>query len=81
MIHIKTTYKEIGITFYKIGKCSICGKSMKRQKRFTQTINPFNKNKNGYIKSSDEIYAEVRIEGEKWKKEPMIHDMCKGNNK
>jgi hypothetical protein len=52
----RTVYEKVELRFYKNGKCSICSKPMKRQTTFYQTLNPFNKNKNGSIKTRQEIY-------------------------
>lgn len=59
-----TTYKytPVKLTHTYSGKCSMCGKITKRQVTFEQTINPWNKNKNGIIKTEQEIYRELRAE-------------------
>jgi len=46
-----------------------------RKKHFSQTLNPFNKNKDGIIKSVDEIRAELAEERDKWKDQGVWHPM------
>lgn len=56
---MRTMFGEIGIGGRKRFKCS-CGRRVSRQKRFWQRLNPFNKNKDGSVKTQDEILAECR---------------------
>lgn len=44
------------------------GVRKKRQKTFYQTINPFNVNAEGLVKTRQEIMKELIAEGEAWKK-------------
>ena len=74
---IKTTnYNEVGFRHTKSGKCSVCGKQASRTKHFYQTINPFNKDKDGNIKDGGQIWKELDIECKRWQKEPVIHARC-----
>ena len=67
------TFEPVKLRASKIGKC-LCGKTLKRAYTFEQTINPFNRNKQtGLIKTWQEIRAELKIEAEKWEKEPCRH--------
>lgn len=43
------------------------GKRKRKQKKFSQTINPFNKNKDGLPKTKKEILIELKDRIEKWK--------------
>ena len=52
-----------GIT--KTGKCK-CGKKLLRSKTFEQTISPFNKNKEGTLKTRFEIVEELIKEAHSW---------------
>lgn len=47
-------------------KCRECGKRFRRSMTFTQTINPFNKNAVGQLKTYAEILAELKVEGAAW---------------
>lgn len=42
------------------------GKRRKRSRSFSQTINPFNKKKDGSVKSRQDIIEELLIERNKW---------------
>jgi hypothetical protein len=56
--------------------CTICGRKMTRAKTFWQTLNPFNKNADGDVKSREEIYRELKAEADAWKSQPETHWMC-----
>jgi hypothetical protein len=73
---MRETYSEIGYTFEKSGKCSVCGKRRKRSKRFWQTYNPYNKRADGEIKTPEEIRDEVVAEGKAWQSAPMVCASC-----
>ena len=45
------------------------GKKRQETRKFFQTINPFNKNTNGMMKSHDEIYVEICAQRDAWLKE------------
>jgi hypothetical protein len=55
-------------------KCRTCGKRFTRSRTFTQTINPFNRNADGQVKTRSEIYTELRAEAEAWQPD----DLCTG---
>jgi len=71
------TFDEISLTGVKNVKCSGCGKKLKRQQRFFQTLNPFNKDKNGMVKSKHQIYTELEEDIKKWEVEP---EKCRNCN-
>lgn len=59
-------YQEVGVKATKKGKCG-CGKMRTRTMSFTQTLNPFNKNKEtGELKTREEILEEVKKERDEW---------------
>lgn len=43
-----------------------CGKKLTRQTTLSQTINPFNKNPDGSIKTRADIWQALRAEAETW---------------
>lgn len=69
-----TTFHEIGLTARKRFTCA-CGRQLTRQKRFYQTLNPFNL-KDGRPKNQGEILVECRAEAGAWTKttEPCWHE-------
>jgi len=56
-------------TTMKFEKVSIDAFRGSKKKTFFQTISPFNKNKDGKIKTRDEILVELRKEIQDWIKE------------
>lgn len=57
--------------------CPDCGKKVKRQTTFEQTLNPWNKNAAGEPKSVPEIREELRVEAEAWEAEPVQCKACR----
>jgi hypothetical protein len=60
----------------RTGKCTVCGKAATRSTTFQQTLNPFNKNTDGTIKSARAIYRELEAEATAWSAEPPTHVKC-----
>ncbi len=71
-----TTYDEVSLTGSKYGKCAVCGKQATKQKKFYQTLNPYNQNSDGSLKSREDIYRELRVTIKTWRKEPVCHAEC-----
>jgi hypothetical protein len=42
------------------------GRRRQKTEKFYQTVNPFNKNKDGSLKTREQIYKEVCQERDKW---------------
>lgn len=61
-------YEEVGRKATKKAVC-LCGKKRTRTQMFSQTISPFNKNKDGSLKDRYQIMEEVRVEIEEWMKD------------
>ena len=74
-----TTYifQEVSVYGEKTAKCPKCGKYYKRKEKFWATINPWNVNKDGVMKSWDEVYQDVMNERAKWLEEPIEPHNCK----
>jgi hypothetical protein len=73
---MKVTFAVVKFWSDKSGKCTVCGKRCSRTKEFYQTVNPFNKNAAGEVKTRDEIYSELVITAKTWRKEPITHAKC-----
>lgn len=56
--------------------CTVCGKKVRRQRTFSQTLNPFNKNAAGLPKTEVEIARELVAKAEAWQGEPETHPKC-----
>lgn len=63
-----TTYRfeEIKQKAQKRVPCDECGKKVNRQRTFSQTVNPFNKNADGDPKTEWEISEELRAQVTEW---------------
>jgi hypothetical protein len=67
-----TTYRFVEVAWptSKRLSCSSCGKKIRRQTTFSQTLNPFNRNAEGQPKTRQEILAELRTEAAEWEQTP-----------
>lgn len=70
-------FEEVKRIASKSGICTVCGKQATLSEKFTQTINPFNKNEKGLQKTRDEIVSELVLEMAEWRALPVIHRKCK----
>jgi transcriptional regulator NrdR family protein len=60
------TFQEVKHREARRLKCRTCGKRFTRSQTFTQTINPFNKNANGQVKTYREVLRDVVAKGAAW---------------
>jgi hypothetical protein len=60
------------------GVCPVCGKKGSRSSgtSFSQTINPFNRNAKGQVKTYSEIMDELRPKARAWEAEQFYHVKC-----
>jgi hypothetical protein len=61
------TFQEVKRSAKRTMKCRTCGKRFTRSQTFMQTINPFNKNADGDVKSYAEIWRELGVEADAWR--------------
>lgn len=75
-----TTYHFDGpsITEVRGGKCPTCGKPVTRRQTFSGTVNPFNKNPDGSVKTWDQVRAVVKARAKAWAPGPEVfeHQRC-----
>lgn len=64
-------FPQVTMRGIKRGKCSRCGKTHERRRIFEMTINPYNTNAAGEMKSEHEVRDDLRLVVEKWKREPI----------
>ena len=76
---VRFNFSEVKLHGSKSGKCG-CGKRRTRQKKFYQTLNPFNKNEKGEPKTQKEIYAELVEQHNAWKTEPITCKDCEDDD-
>ena len=72
----RVSFDEVRVTGHRAGTCVVCQKKRLRTMHFWQTINPYNRNADGYPKSREEILAEVRRERDAWEKSPLVCKSC-----
>jgi hypothetical protein len=70
-------YQEVKYTKTKTESCSICGKKCTRTISASETINPFNKNPDGTVKSPKEVGQSVSEKLKRELEKPIFHDKCK----
>lgn len=72
-----TTYRfqEVKARASHGGKCPVCGKRVSRSRTFTQTINPFNRNEDGSVKTPAEVRVAVDAEANAWEPD-FTHEAC-----
>lgn len=70
-------FQEVIKVKVRSGKCEVCGKRVQQKKKFSQTLNPFNKNSVGAVKSKAEILQELSVLSDAWLVSPLVHDKCK----
>jgi len=71
-----TTFEEVPMLAVRKGKCSVCGKYGRRQNTFTMTVNPWNKNPDGTVRSRSQIYVALGEQARAWEAEPFVHPKC-----
>ena len=70
------TYRQISVKGWKAGRCVVCGKGAERSKTFTNTVNPWNRNEDGSVRTAAEVLANVRRLACEWEAEPVKHARC-----
>lgn len=60
------TFERVTRPVSKTVPCRGCGKKLKRSTTLGQTINPFNRNEDGTVKTYDQIVAELREQAATW---------------
>lgn len=62
----------------KSGSCPVCGKRVTRSRAFEHTVNPFNRNDDGTVRTYDEVRAAVNAEADMWEPD-FTHQNCVPN--
>ena len=73
---MKYVFNEVHIFAARRGKCAACGKLCQRRRKFWQTLNPFNRNADGFPKDRDDIMSELTQQAKAWENEPLYHAGC-----
>lgn len=61
-----TRFDDVKYRATKRCSCTRCDKIVRRSKTFSQTLNPFNKNKDGIPKNRGEILEDLVVEAKDW---------------
>ncbi|MBP2581860.1 hypothetical protein J3A78_002338 [Streptomyces sp. PvR006] len=69
-------FEQVPLTAKKSVPCTICGKQVRRQCTFMQTISPFNKHPDGIPKSRIDILQELKAQANKWETAAETHPKC-----
>lgn len=72
----RTVFPIYKVNGKKSGVCPHCGKRASRSQVFQQSLNPFNKNADGYVKSVAEILDECKVRRDAWLLLPTFHASC-----
>lgn len=62
----KHVFDEVRVTGVKKWKDPVTGRPRQQTRVFAQTVNPFNKNAQGQVKTREEIKDELRSERDAW---------------
>ena len=69
-------WESVVLVVRRSGKCPNCGKRRQRSKRFEQTVNPWNKNPDGTVRTRAEVVEAVRAEAAAWKPDFTCFTCC-----
>ena len=58
-----------------LGKCDECGRYVQRRRTFEMTVNPFNRNEDGSVRTREEVKAAVVAEADAWQPD-FTHEAC-----
>lgn len=78
---VRIDFPEVALTGRKTCSCSVCGKTLRRQKKFWQTISTFNRTADGVPKSAAQIRLELQAAIEDWMTEPESCRGCEGGSR
>jgi hypothetical protein len=73
---VKYIFEELSALAMRKGKCTVCGKSGRRQRTFTMTVNPWNKNPDGTVRTWLEVHEAVAAQARAWEAEGFTHRGC-----
>ena len=73
---MRVNFSEVSVQSKKSGKCAVCRKRMTKSMAFYQTVNPWNKDSSGNIKTKEAIYAELKQLADNWIPD-FTHEKCK----
>jgi hypothetical protein len=72
---VHTEFQRVSLRPTKKGKCPICGRSVQRSTKIENTVNPFNRNERGEVKTFNEVLDDVREKARTWEPD-FRHQKC-----
>lgn len=63
---MRHVFERVSTSRKRVGNCPNCGKRVTRSRTFEETVNPFNWNAEGEVKSSAEVRADVEALADEW---------------
>jgi hypothetical protein len=76
MTFTRIVFPEIVHRVSRSGKCRHCGKRRSRQEKLWSTVNPFNKNEDGSVKSEKDVRRALQTEAAAWYAAPFLCAKC-----
>jgi hypothetical protein len=70
---VRVRFERVKFSAAKRYKCATCGKTVRRQRTFEQTLSPWNKNAAGEEATRSEVVEKLRAEAAAWGAAP---DYC-----
>lgn len=74
---VTTKFEVVKYHGTKSVPCKCCGKRLQRKKTHEATINPWNKNADGSVKTRNEVQADLIEKDKEWRKQPETCKDCK----
>jgi len=69
-------YERITARGRRSGTCDVCGKPAQRSRTFENTVNPFNRNADGTVRTRTEVRANVSRLAREWELGQVRHAGC-----
>lgn len=76
MYQQRITFEQWSQLAVRKGVCERCGKRGRRQRTFTMTENPWNKNPDGTVRTRREIGSALHSLADEWERVPFVHPGC-----
>lgn len=70
MYNRRIDFQEVRGSATKYGACPGCGKRLRRSKTFIHTVNPFNRNDDGTVRTIEQVREHLREVVVAWHDEP-----------
>lgn len=64
---VRMKFSQVKHLAWRVVICPQCSKPMRRSKMFMQTLNPFNTDSEGRVKTALQIREELVVTGKEWK--------------